>query len=140
MSEKPLYSSITTIILLPLMVFFINIAFIYFLGSKSINGNMIDKVLHILGGVIISFSIAGIWWHLFHREIIVWQNIIIFRLLVFGFLSFVVIIWEILEYIIDFEPIYLTHSDTITDMICGLIGGLLAMLFFRRSVLGKNSS
>ena len=111
MSEKPLYSSITTIILLPLMVIFISFALHYFLGPRIIVENRIDKVFHVLGGLVISFSIAGVWWHLFHREIIVLQDIIIFRLLVFGFLCFVIISWEILEYIVDCEPIYLTHSE-----------------------------
>ena len=134
MSAKPFYSLITRIILPPLIIFFMNIALYYFLGPRIIDENRIDKVFHVLGGVVISFSIAGIWWHLFHREIFVLQDIIIFRLLVFGFLCFVIIGWEILEYIIGFAPKYLTYSDTITDMICGLIGGLSAMLFIRKPI------
>ena len=85
-------------------------------------------------------SIAGVLWHLVHREIITLQDENLFHFLVFGFLCFAVISWEIFEYL--FFPIFQEnpYSDTITDMICGLIGGLLAKLFFRRSVLGKNSS
>ena len=51
-----------------------------------------------------------------------------------------VIGWEILEYIILYPHEFLTYTDTISDMTCGLIGGLFAMLFIRRPVLDKNFS
>ena len=77
-------------------------------------------------------------WHLVQREIITLQDENVFRILVFGLLCFVVIGWEILEYILQIEPDYLTYTDTISDMICGLIGGLSAMLFLRKLGLDRN--
>ena len=73
------------------------------------------------------------WAHTY-RKIIDLQDENVFRMLTYGFLCFVVISWEILEYIVDIGPEYLTYSDTVTDMICGLIGGLFAIFFIRRPV------
>ena len=108
-----------------------NIGLLVSLGNRIIDKYEIDKLLHILGGLSISFSIAGIVCHLAHRNIVSLQDIIIFRGLVFGFVCFGVISWEIIEYVVQFDPEYLTYSDTIRDMICGLIGGLIAMFFIR---------
>ena len=99
---------------------------------KTMDENRIDKVFHILGAVSIYFSAAGILWHLVRRKMIDLHDANVFRMLVYGFLCFVVISWEILEYIVDIGPEYLTYSDTVTDMICGLIGGLFAMFLIRR--------
>mgnify|MGYP004228695227 CR=1 FL=1 len=90
----------------------------------------IDKLFHVLGGVSICFSAAGVLWHLAHRKVIALQDVQVLRALVFGFVCFAVINWEIYEYII-IEHERMTYSDTITDMICGLIGGLVAIIFVR---------
>ena len=137
--RKPFYSSITIIILLPALIFVLNIALLISLGMKTIDENKIDKFFHLFGAVSAYFSAAGVLWHLVHRQIIELQNAYVFRALVFGFVCFVVIGWEILEYIVNIGPEFLTYSDTITDMICGIIGGLFAMLFIRKLALGKNS-
>jgi hypothetical protein len=141
--EKPFYSSITIIILSPLLIFLLAIAAIVFLGMITINENRIDKFVHVIGGTSICFSVAGVLWHLVHRKIVTLQDANVFRALVFGFVCFAVISWEILEYILIF-PIYtsifpnvteyVTYFDTITDMISGLIGGLLAMIFIRQPI------
>jgi hypothetical protein len=93
-------------------------------------------MLHIFGGMSISISTSGILWHLVRRKIIVLQDKNVFRFLVFGSVCFAVISWEIFEYILPIDPEYLTYSysDTIIDMICGLIGGLLGLFFVRRPV------
>ena len=131
-SRKPFYSSITVIVLLPILIFFLAIIFLIVFGMKTVDENRIDKVFHFLGAVSIYFSAAGVLWHLMRRKIIALQDANVFRMFVYGFLCFVVISWEILEYIVDIGPEYLTYSDTVTDMICGLIGGLFAMFFIRR--------
>ena len=133
MSTQPLYSTRTIIVLLPLAVFIVNIFLTYFLGMEVIDENRIDKILHCVGGVSISLAIGGIVWRCTQRKIIDIRDANVFRLVVFGCMCFAVITWEILEYIIYYEPKYLTYSDTITDMVCGLIGGLLANIFFLRS-------
>lgn len=133
MSARPLYSTITIIVLLPLAIFIADISLTYLLGMEVIVENRIDKVLHFVGGVSISLAIGGIVWRCVQREIIDIRDVNVFRLVVFGCMCFAVISWEILEYIVNFESEYLTYSDTITDMVCGLIGGLLANVFFLRS-------
>ena len=140
-SKKPFYSSKTIIVLFPLLVFLLNIALIPLFGYRALGEFRADKIFHVVGGVAISVSIAGVLWHLVCRGIIELHNVNVFQALVFGCLCFVVISWEIAEYIFIFPlyPEYIAssnsaYSDTITDMIWGLVGGLFAMLFIRRPV------
>ena len=132
LSRKPFYSLIAVIVLGPVLIFFLNIILIVVLGMKTVDENRIDKLLHFFGAVSICFTTAGVLWHLARRKIIDLHDANVFRVLVYGFLCFVMISWEILEYIVDIGSEYLTYSDTITDMICGLIGGLFAMFLVRR--------
>ena len=139
-STKHFYSSITIIIGLPLLVFLAVVILLLLFGERTLNENKIDNIFHVFGGVSVCLSSAGVLWHLVRRQIITLRDENVFRLLVFGSLCFVVIGWEVLEYVI-FHPFeFLTYTDTISDMTCGLIGGLFAMLFFRKSGFGKNSS
>ena len=134
MIDRPFYSSIKIIIVAPLLVFSANIVLIIILGMESYDGNKIDKLFHVLGGASVSISAAGILWNLKDLDIIELQDMLVLRCLVFGFLCFSVISWEILEYVL-LPPIfseYLTYTDTVTDMIFGLTGGLAAMFFIRR--------
>ena len=126
--EKPYYSSIKIIVLIPLLVFFGAIVYGYNFGEETYNVYMVDKIFHFFGGVGISISSAGVLWNLLRRGIIVLQDEIVFRVLVFGFLCFVIISWEIFEYIVLYPEKYMTYADIIMDMICGLIGGLIAFL------------
>jgi len=139
-SRKPFYSSITLIIVLPSLVFLVNLLLVLSFEMRTLDEYMIDNIIHGFGGASVCVSTFGVLWHLIRRGTITLQDEKVFRFLVFGFLCFVVIGWEVLEYVI-FHPFeFLTYTDTISDMVCGLIGGLLAMSFFRRPVLGKSVS
>ena len=127
--KKPCYSSIKIIVLLPLLVFFADMIYKYFFGEETYNVYMIDNIFHLFGGISISISTAGILWHLIQRKIIVLQDAKVFCFLVFGFLCFVVISWEIYEYIVLYPMEFMTYGDLIVDMICGLIGGSIALIF-----------
>ena len=127
--EQPYYSSIKIIVLMPLLVFFLDMAYKYIFGEETYNVYKIDNISHLFGGISISISTAGVLWHLIQRKIIVFQDAKVFGFLVFGFLCFVVISWEIYEYIVFYPMEYMTYADLIVDMICGLIGGLIALLF-----------
>ena len=109
-------------------------------GMRTFEENKIDSIVHGFGGGSACLSSAGVLWHLVRREIITFQDENVLRFLAFGFLCFVVIGWEIFEYIIFHPSEFLTYTDTISDMICGLIGGVFTMLFLRRPILRKNSS
>ena len=128
------------IVFLHLVVLFIDGILVSLFGNRTLHENRIDNIVHGFAGVSVCLSSAGVLWHLVRREKITLQDEKVFRFLVFGFLCFVVIGWEILEYVIFFPDDILTYADTISDMTCGLIGGLFAMLFFRKPVLDKNSS
>ena len=126
-TQKPFFSSIM-IIMLPLLVICVNQSLLIFFGMKFVAENPTDIIFHVLGGASISMSTFGVLWHLVHRELMVLQDEKVICFLVFGFLCFAVISWEIFEYL--FFPIFQDnpYSDTITDMICGLVGGLFASL------------
>ena len=132
--KKPFYYSLKIIILLPLIVFFADIVFIYVFGVKTISVLKIDKILHFFGGLTISISTAGILCNLTYKRMILLQDEKVFRLLIFGILCFTVIVWEVYEYLVFHPNEYLNYTDTISDMICGLIGGLFVMFFIRRLV------
>ena len=127
--EKPYYSLVKIIVLLPLLVFLVDMVYKYIFGEETYNVYKIDNISHLFGGISVFISTAGILWHLVHREIIVLQDSKVFGFLVFGFLCFVVISWEIYEYIVFYPMDYMTYADLIEDMICGLIGGLIALFF-----------
>ena len=127
--EKPYYSSIKIIVLMPLLVLFFDMAYKNIFSEKIYNIYMIDNIFHLLGGMVISTSTAGVLWHLIQRKIIVLQDAKVFCFLVFGFLCFVVISWEIFEYIVFYPMEYMTYADLIVDMICGIMGGLISLFF-----------
>ena len=127
--EKPYYSSIKIIILMPLLVFFGQIVYKYIFGEETYHVYMVDKIFHFFGGIGISISTAGVLLQLLRRKIIVLQDEIVFGFLVFGFLCFVIISWEIFEYIFLYPDKYMIYPDLIIDMICGLIGGIFSLLF-----------
>jgi len=155
MLKAPFYASITLIILLPIVIFFFNIILVLYLGTRMVdeyrfdqvlqlvmlgtkimNGYRIDKIIHVIGGVGISFSAAGIVWHLVHRNLIKLVDQNVHRAVIFGFVCFAAIGWEVLEYLFVY-PIFpkdITYTDTITDMISGLVGGFFAILLLRRPV------
>ena len=138
-SRRPFYSSITIIILLPLAVFLINVILMFLLGPRTLVEYKMDNILHGVGGASVCLSSAGVLWHLIRRKIITLKDENVFRFVVFGFLCFVVIGWEILEYVIFSPHEFLTYADTISDMICGLIGGLFVVTVFRKTVFSVNS-
>jgi len=129
MIKNPFFSSVKVIILMPLLLFLLNGAMIYYLGFDTIVKTNLDKILHILGGVCVSFSASGVVWNLVHRNVLDIQDSMVFRLLVFGSLCFAVVSWEILEYLVGIGSEYLTYQDTILDMICGISGGCLVLPF-----------
>ena len=130
--KKPFYYSLKIIILLPLIVFFADIVFIYVFGIKTISVLKIDKILHFFGGLSISISTAGILCNLTYKRMILLQDEKVFRILIFGILCFTIIVWEIYEYLFFHPDEYLNYTDTISDMIWGLAGGIIAMVVIRR--------
>ena len=133
--RRPFYCSISIIILLPLAVLTISGILMFVLGARTLVEYKIDNIFHGFGGASICLSSAGALWHLMRRKIVTLQDENVFCFLVFGFLCFVVIGWEILEYVIFSPHEFLTYADTISDMICGLIGGLFVVPVIRKTAL-----
>ena len=140
LSRKPFYSSKKVIIFLPICIWLLYEIAVVVLRQKTMHENYLDKVFHFVGGASIYFAAAGILWHSVQRKIIEIHDANVFRLLAYGILCFVIIGWEIMEYLGDLITSgYLTYPDTITDMICGLAGGLFAMLCFRQPEIRRYS-
>ena len=140
LSQKPFYSSKTVIIFLPICIWILYEIAVVVIRQKGIAENPLDKVFHFVGAVSMYFSAAGILWHLVQRKIIELQDANVFRLLAYGILCFAIIGWEIMEYLGNLITSgYLTNPDTVTDMICGLVGGLFAMLCFRQPEIRRYS-
>ena len=138
LSQKPFYSSKTVIIFLPICIWILYEIAVVVIRQKGIAENPLDKVFHFVGAVSMYFSAAGILWHLMQRKVIEIHDANVFRLLAYGILCFVIIGWEIMEYLGNIiDPGELTNPDTVTDMISGLAGGLLAMLCFRQPVIRR---
>ena len=114
---------------MPFLVLFFDMVYKNIFGEETYNIYMIDNIFHLFGGMSVSISTAGILWHLIQRKIIVLQDAKVFGFLVFGFLCFVILSWEIFEYIVYYPVEYMTYADLIVDMICGMMGGLVALIF-----------
>ena len=141
LSQKPFYSLKTVIIFLPICVWILYEIAVVVIRQNGIAENPLDKVFHFVGAVSMYFSAAGILWHLVQRKVIEIHDANVFRLLAYGILCFVIIGWEIMEYLGNIiDPGELTNSDTVTDMIAGLAGGLLAMLCFRQPDIRRYSA
>ena len=130
---KPYYSSIT-IIILPLIIFLVNQSSLFLFGEKFTSTNPTDIIFHLLGGVSIYLASAGVIWHLVCRKTIILHDENVFRFLAFGVLCFAVIGWEVLEYVVYHPFEFLTYTDTISDMICGLIGGFFSIFLIRNPI------
>ena len=140
LSQKPFYSSKTVIIFLPICIWILYEIAVVVIRQKAMGENYLDKVFHFVGAVSMYFSAAGILWHLVQRKVIEIHDANVFRLLAYGILCFAVIGWEIMEYLGNIiDPGELTNPDTVTDMISGLAGGLLAMLCFRQPDIRRHS-
>ena len=140
LSQKPFYSSKTVIIFLPICIWLLYEIAVVVIRQKAMGENYLDKVFHFVGAASIYFAAAGILWHLMQRKIIEIHDANVFRLLAYGILCFAVIGWEIMEYLGNIiDPGELTNPDTVTDMISGLAGGLLAMLCFRQPDIRRHS-
>ena len=141
LSQKPFYSSKTVIIFLPICIWILYEIAVVVIRQKAMGENYLDKVFHFVGAVSMYFSAAGILWHLVQRKVIEIHDANVFRLLAYGILCFAVIGWEIMEYLGNIiDPGELTNPDTVTDMISGLAGGLLAMLCFRQPDIRRHSA
>jgi len=128
--EKPLFASRLVIIYLPLVILVTSWLLTFFFGVKQLDRLFIDKLFHVIGGFSASMSVAGVIWHLDTRQLLVVNFTVVFYVLIYGCLSFIIISWEIAEYLLFQE--FMTYSDTISDMVFSLFGGLCALLAISR--------
>jgi hypothetical protein len=102
-----------------------------FLDIETIVNYRVDRFQHLLGGVFVGLSSAGLIWQLTYRKYLVQPSRFVLRVIVVGMVCFAAICWETLEYFLQLHPQYLTYTDTILDLNLGLLGGLTAATMIR---------
>lgn len=93
-----------------------------------------DVPMHLLGGCVAGVFAAGVVWHADRLSFIAVSDSRMLRLLVLGAVAFVVIGWEIFEYVIDWSlsaGCQESVDDTIRDQILGMLGCLVVLPFIR---------
>ena len=138
-ASKPFYAAISLMILLPLLVVLANGICMLLYDVRTLQMQKVDNIFHILGGFSVCLTSAGFLWHLVHRKTIVLQDKKVFYALVFGFLCFTIIGWEIFEYLVLHPYEFLTYDDTISDMVCGIVGGAVAIFFLQQPTFEQNA-
>ena len=134
MANNPYYDSLWVIIGAPLMVLAINTFIVILMGVDKYDQLGIDHVVHLIGGAGVAMSTAGLLLRLSRRGLIQLVDVNLFRLTVLGILSLVIIGWEIFEYLLFVFDLFShwfgenIYTDTVVDMICGLLGGAVVML------------
>ena len=81
-----------------------------------------DKIAHVIGGFGLAFILSSVLKDKLIRLLSTKSlDRIAIYVVVFGVVSFVIIIWEVLEFFI----LPFTYKDTIYDLICGLMGAFI---------------
>jgi hypothetical protein len=91
-----------------------------------------DIPMHILGGMVIAFSIISVL-RLYKNKVII-KNRFLEILIILGLFSLIAIFWEFYEYlsriILNITPG--TIEDTLSDFMFGLIGALIISLKIKK--------
>ena len=132
-NNKLYYSSYVIIVILPISIILSFVVLSSIFGIDAMNKNYIDKIYHFIGGFSILSSICGILWKLSKYQILKINDKITFYICIIGMSISVITGWEIFEYyfIYPILPKYLNYADTINDILVGLCGSLVALLFIR---------
>lgn len=90
-----------------------------------------DMIMHAAGGIFLALFIGG----LAHREIksLGWWNTIVIVLLAVFVIG---LLWEWYEYIVQWltKPVpFADIDDSISDLICDMVGGILGSIFVLRA-------
>lgn len=131
-------------------IYIINIIFMYFasLIGSCFNGYdlpFFDKILHFSSGIFASL-LAVILFYIIKKEkkIVEHQEYKIFILFVFNTNLAIAMLWELFEYmmLILFNNDCINHyktgvHDSMTDMLCALVAGIIIIFMIKRSYQQK---
>lgn len=87
-----------------------------------------DKIVHFASGLLISSAFA-VWYEKLYKKYNIWE--IIFSLTCFN--ATIAMLWEVFEYTMDLlfdRHVQKGLSDTMTDMIMAVIGGILIAIVY----------
>lgn len=91
----------------------------------------VDKIMHLLGGMSIAAAALQFYSYVKSRGLIAKMHPLLLIVLVAAVVSLVAVGWEFFEFILDhtlrtnMQP---SVADTMGDLACGLVGGLLAAI------------
>lgn len=89
--------------------------------------------MHFFGGIVVTFFLVWLLYHLYRtwrEKGAAWRIIILNS----GLFIVVAILWEIMEFSVqhafDIYGVLATPVDSVSDIICGLVGSLVALLYY----------
>lgn len=92
-----------------------------------------DMLMHFFGGIVVTFFLVWLLYHLYRtwrEKGAAWRIIILNS----GLFILVAILWEIMEFSVqhafDIYGVLATPADSVSDIICGLVGSLVALLYY----------
>lgn len=102
-----------------------------------------DIPIHLIGGFAFAFLCAGALSHLSEQQFIIRPDNLVKIVLVFALMCTSTVFWEFAEWTADHT--IGTHSqlgldDTLSDMLCGIMGGVIFLLAWAWTVTRGESS
>lgn len=91
----------------------------------------VDKIMHLLGGMSIAAAALQFYSYAKSRRFMGTMHPLLLMVIVVAVVSLVAVGWEFFEFILDhtfrtnMQP---SVADTMGDLLCGLVGGLLAAI------------
>ncbi len=92
-----------------------------------------DMLMHFLGGIVVTFFLVFMFFRIYglwRKEQTFWKAVLMNSLL----FILVAILWEIMEYsvqhVFDVYGVLATPADSLSDILCGLAGSLVALLYY----------
>ena len=99
----------------------------------------LDIVLHFAGGLWVSLMV---FWLLFHSGYLPSPSRFHFRhaLLMLASVLLIAVLWEGFEWVVGAERVVRDYwLDTVSDIACGMAGGLAGYLYFTRSFIFRHA-
>jgi hypothetical protein len=118
----------------PAAVFFLSIFIGHFFNFYDLYP-WIDIPMHFLGGFSVAYMIVLFLRFWKEEKLITINSKIIFILIIVCAVSFIAVLWEFWEYLMDLifkTNFILSLEDTLSDLVMGILGGLTGAVLFRK--------
>ncbi len=92
-----------------------------------------DMVMHFFGGIVVTFFLVFVFYKLYgiwRNEKTFWKGVLMNSAL----FILVGVLWEIMEYsvqhVFNVYGVLATPADSLSDILCGLAGSLIALIYY----------